>query len=176
MKRPLLVLEAATALAVLMLAVGATPASAADTTVGTAACVLGMGGHGTVPAGSTITVRYGNAEVNRGMLTDWLGAQTTTLALNGAVPIDVSNLYSAPTQRPRGDFVDWVSSWNYPTGITLASPGDSMTFTVTSALSHLFAEVFNGPLASNWDTSPVRRRFPAPASTSPGLARLLLCD
>jgi hypothetical protein len=143
MKRPLLTAVATTALAAGLLAVSATPAIAADTTISTGTCVLVSGGQVTVPAGSTIFVRYGDADVSRGMVTDWLQAQTTTLTLNGGVPIDVSGLFGPPTQRPAGD---WVSVLSYPTGITLTNPGDSLTFTVTTTLSHLFAEEFNGPV------------------------------
>jgi hypothetical protein len=46
-------------------------------------------------------------------------------------------------EQPNGT---WLSTWVYPTGITLANPGDTLTFTVTTTLSHLFAEETNGPV------------------------------
>jgi hypothetical protein len=161
MKRLLLTAVATVALATAMLMTGVTPASAADVTINAAGC----GGHVTVPAGSTITVRFSDGEVTRGMLTDWLQAQTTTLTVNGGAPIDVSSLYSAPIQRPRGD---WFSFLTYPTGITLANPGDSMTFTVTATLSHLFAEVFNGPLAFELGFEPGPPTFSGPGIFATG--------
>jgi hypothetical protein len=106
-------------------------------------CFFAGGGQISEPAGSTITVSFADDEVNLGVLQNFLQMQTTTLTINGGTPIDVSSRYGAPTQEPNGA---WRSTWTYPTGITLANPGDAMTFTITSKLSRLFAEETNGPV------------------------------
>ena len=159
MKRLLHTAVATAALAAAMLAASATPAGAADTTVSATGCIFASGGQVTRPAGSTIIVRFVNLEANLGILTEWLEAQTTTLALNGSAPIDVSSLYSPPEERPQGG---WISAWNYPTGITLVNPGDSMSFTVTVTLSHRLAEVTNGPFGFGLGFEPGPPMFSGP--------------
>jgi len=124
--------------AVLAIAAGvlAPVAAAADVNVGAFGCFAG-GGTRNIPAGSTIVVRQGFAEETRGVLTAFLGAQTSTVSVNGGPPVDVSGGYSAPQQRPDGS---WVSFVNYPTGITLAA-GQSLSFVFTLTLSHVVPEV-----------------------------------
>jgi hypothetical protein len=93
------------------------------------------------------------------MLQDFLAAQTTTLTLSGGAPIGVSSLYETPSQASNGA---WVSRWTYPTGITLAQPGDTLTFTITITLWHLFAEETNGPVGATFGFAPGPPTFSGP--------------
>jgi hypothetical protein len=116
----------------------AATATAADTTVSLGNCVFANGGQVTRPAGSTIVARVAFATKTYGLNVNFLNAQTTAISVNGGPSQDVSSLYGAPT----GQAADgWLTSLMYPTGVTLASPGDSMTFRVTLSLAHLFSDV-----------------------------------
>lgn len=98
------------------------------------------------PAGSTIVIRSRVAEQTRGTLKSFLNAQTTILSINGGTPIDETNHYSAPFFVPNalGSSIGfWEAGVDTPTGITLASPGDSLTFHLRLSLARLVAEVFN---------------------------------
>jgi hypothetical protein len=53
-----------------------------------------------------------------------LDAQTTTPSINGGVPIDGTNLYSAPFFVP-GSPSTWIAGFDTTTGITLNNPGDA---------------------------------------------------
>jgi hypothetical protein len=164
MKRLLLTAVATTALAAATLAVSATPASAADATVGGFGCILGNGQR-TVPAGSTIVIRFGFIDVNRGELTNLLHDQTTTSSLNGGAPIDVSGLYATPTKNTDGS---WETLALFNTGITLANPGDTMSFTLTVSLAHVFAEVLNGPVGFALGFTPGPPNFSGPGAIVDG--------
>jgi hypothetical protein len=88
-------------------------------------CIAGNGGHVTRPAGSMIVIRSGYASVVGGVKA-FLGAQTTILSVGDSPMIDVSDLYGPiEGNQPFGA----VTFINYPTGITLHNPGDSMRFT-----------------------------------------------
>jgi hypothetical protein len=63
--------------------------------------------------------------------------------VNNGAPVNVNSLYGPPHQNPDGS---WQVDLIYPTGITLANPGDSMTFTENLTLSRRVAEVLNGPV------------------------------
>jgi hypothetical protein len=130
-------------------------AAGADVNVNAFHC-FATGGTATVAPGSTIVVRQGFAEQTRGVLTAFLGAQTSTVSVNGGPTVDVSGAYSAPTQAPDGS---WSSFVNYPTGITLAS-GDSLSFTFTLSLSHVVPEVLIPPEGGE----PGRPVFGSPAT------------
>src|SRR6476646_2854370 len=82
--------------AIALLAVGysAATASAAESIVGAGGCILGQGGHVTRPAGSTITIRWGYSESNRGILKSFLNTQSTSISVNGGQPVDMSDAYS----------------------------------------------------------------------------------
>jgi hypothetical protein len=134
---------------VVALAVGASAAQAADVTVGVGACA--EAGGVTVPAGSTIIARFRDFEVNRGVATDYLEAQQTLLSVNGGPAIDISDSYGGPTQLPNGE---WYVQALYPTGVTLANAGDSMTMTVVVSFSRVFAEEVNGPVGFSLGFSP----------------------
>jgi hypothetical protein len=120
----------------------AATAPASDATVSLGNCVFGNGGHVTRPAGSTIVVRNAFATKNYGLSVDFLHAQSTEIAIDGGPAADVSSLYGEPVQRDDGS---WTTALLYATGVTLTSPGDSMTFRVTVSLSHRFADVTAEP-------------------------------
>jgi hypothetical protein len=82
-------------------------------------------------------------EVNRGMLQSFLNAQNTTLSVNGGPPVNVNSLYGPMFQNPDGT---WQVVLTYPTGITLANPGDSMTVTENVTVDRQVAEELNGPV------------------------------
>jgi hypothetical protein len=101
-------------------------------------CVV-EGGERTVPAGSRIVLRFGWAQKNRGQVQAFLNAQTTTISLNGAAPIDVSDSYSPIEEHPDGGFVSRV---RHDTGVTL-SAGESLQVDVTTAVSHKVIDFFD---------------------------------
>jgi hypothetical protein len=158
MKRLFLTAVAAMALATAILTTAVAPASAADVTVGGFGCILG-GHQRTVPAGSTIVVRFGFIDFNRGVLTNLINDQTTTSTLNGGAPIDLSGLYPVPTKNPDGT---WETLAFFHTGITLANPGDTMTFTLTVSFAHELAEELNGPVAFDMGFEPGPPAFSGP--------------
>src|SRR5579862_6980396 len=130
------------------LAMGVATARAGDVIVHSGSCEA-AGGNTTVPAGSTINMFGGEYEVNSGLVQNWLNDQTTVVSVNGGPSVNIDTLYSAPSlSHPLGGAPDgtWLTSFVYPTGITLANPGDSLTFTITITLAHLLAEQVNGPI------------------------------
>jgi hypothetical protein len=124
---------------VLLAGIAASEAKADVVNVNPFICNDFQGGHLTVPAGSTITIRQGVSEQTRGILTDYLNAQTTTISIDGTT-VDVSDAWPAPEMRPTGD---WSSFITYPTGITLAAPGDSLSVVWVTTFAHPVPEVFN---------------------------------
>jgi hypothetical protein len=117
----------------------AATADGAVATVTPSACAFFSGGNVTRPAGSTITVRQGFSEQERGILTAFLREQTATVSINGGPTVVLTDSWSAPAQSPLGD---WVSFVEYPTGITLGA-GDSLTIAFTLTLAHRLPEVLN---------------------------------
>jgi hypothetical protein len=109
--------------------------------VGAFGCIAGLGGHSTVPAGSTIVIRNGWSSTVFGSQRSFLDAQTSILSVNDGPMVDVSDTYAEPEQAAAGR--GWTTWLRYPTGVTLASPGDSMRFT--------FALVFDRPLTDASD-------------------------
>jgi hypothetical protein len=107
--------------------------------VGAFGCLAAFGGHRTVPAGSMIVIRNGWQSTVMGSQRSFLAAQTSILSVNDHPMVDVSDSYTEP------EFANpWWSTWlRYPTGVTLASPGDSMRFT--------FTLVFDRPLTDTSD-------------------------
>ena len=90
------------------------------------------GGHVTRPAGTELVAATGWAAKTRGLVEDYLQAQTTTLVVNGGSPVDASGLYDEPAARGEDS---WASFVRVPTGMTLA-PGESATLAFTIAVSH----------------------------------------
>lgn len=129
---------ATTVAAMAVAAVLASSAAAADSVVGAANCLLANGGQVTRPAGSTIVVRNGFSTKTYGLDADFLNAQATSLSVDGGPAIDISGLYGKPTQQADGS---WRTDAYYPTGVTLANPGDTMTFTISMSVSHVIADV-----------------------------------
>ncbi len=128
----------------------AQPTSAAagtPTIVGAVRCVL-AGGHVTQPAGSEIVVAVGWVAMTQGLVQDFLNAQTTTVSVNGGVPVDVSGGY-IPIFPLGTDFATRVF---YDTGITLGA-GDSLRFEVVMSISHRVLDGFT--LASNENDKPL---------------------
>jgi hypothetical protein len=95
-------------------------------------CTFEGGGETTVPAGSRIVLLFGWAVKNKGLVQAFLQAQTTTISLNGAAPIDVSDSYGAIVEHPDGGFVSRV---RYDTGVTL-SAGESLQADGTVVVSN----------------------------------------
>jgi hypothetical protein len=129
---------AATVAAVGAAAALAGSAAAADSVVGASNCLLANGGQVTRPAGSTIVVRNGFSTKSYGLGINFLGTETTRLSVNGGPAVDISQLYGAPVQQSDGS---WRSDAFYGTGVTLAHPGDTMTFAISVSVSHLIADV-----------------------------------
>jgi hypothetical protein len=102
-------------------AIGGTPFE-----VGAFGCLSGLGGHRTVPAGSMIVIRNGWISTVFGSQRSFLVAQTSIVSVNDGPMVEVSDAYTEPERQPDGRWVTWL---RYPTGVTLASPGDSMRFT-----------------------------------------------
>jgi hypothetical protein len=123
------------------------PVASADSVieVGMGACVFGHGGNVTVPAGSTVAFRVGVFEYTRGGLQDFLNAQTTTLTIDDAAPVDLT--YAWPSPSPgTGDYTGaWVSTIHRQTGRTLGF-GDSVHILVRIALAHALPDAL-GPFS-----------------------------
>ena len=100
--------------------------------VGAFGCAVIRGGQVTRPAGSQVRIAQGWSAKSKGLMVDYLQAQTTTIIVNGGPPIDVSDAYSPPAPD---DFGTFGSDVGYDTGIVLAA-GESMTFVVSIVLSH----------------------------------------
>jgi hypothetical protein len=116
--------------------IGGTPVE-----VGAFGCIAGLGGgHRTVPAGSTIVIRNGWISTVFGSQRSFLDAQTSILSVNDGPMVDASDAYAEPDRAPDQRWATWL---RYPTGVTLASPGDAMRFT--------FALVFDRPLTDTSD-------------------------
>jgi hypothetical protein len=116
--------------------IGGTPVE-----VGSFGCIAGLGGgQRTVPAGSMIVIRNGWISTVFGSQRSFLDAQTSILSVNDGRMVDVSDGYTEPELGADGRWVTWL---RYPTGVTLANPGDSMRFT--------FAMTFDRPLTDTSD-------------------------
>ena len=95
-------------------------------------CTYEEGGECTVPAGSRVVLIVGWAAKNRGLVQNFLQAQTTTITIDGAAPVDLSDSYGAIEARPDGDFVSRI---RHDTGVTL-SAGESLQVDGLLAVSH----------------------------------------
>jgi hypothetical protein len=127
----------AAAVAAVGLAVGLPAAGATGTSVVSAIGCSLAGGQVSRPAGTEIVVRQGWAASTRGLVVDFLHAQTSSVSVNGGAPVDVSDEYT----EPNGSNAEgWRSDVFYPTGVTLAA-GQSMTFRFLASVSH---PVFDG--------------------------------
>jgi hypothetical protein len=105
---------------------------------------MGEGGETTVPAGSRIVLLFGWGAKNKGLVQDFLNAQTTTISLNGAAPIDVSDSYSDIERLPKEIFPEggFGSNVRHDTGVTL-SAGESLQADGTIVVSHAIPDFFD---------------------------------
>jgi hypothetical protein len=101
--------------------------------VGVFACTFGEGGESAVPAGSRVVLALGWVAKNRGLVQNFLNAQTTTIALNGAAPVDISDSYGAIEPHPDEGFGSRIRR---DTGVTLAA-GESLQVDGVLAVSHV---------------------------------------
>jgi hypothetical protein len=96
-------------------------------------CTFAEGGECTVPAGSRVVLALGWASKNRGLVQNFLQAQTTTISIDGAAPVDISDSYSAIGPFPDGGFATRI---RHDTGVTL-SAGESLQVDGMLAVSHV---------------------------------------
>ena len=96
-------------------------------------CTFAEGGECTVPAGSRIVLGLGWAAKNRGLVQDFLNTQATTISINGAAPIDISDSYGALEPFPDGGFASFL---RHDADVTL-SVGESLQVDGTVAVSHV---------------------------------------
>jgi hypothetical protein len=87
------------------------------------------GGHTTVAAGTPLQARGGWAGKNRGLVQDFLGAQSTSLSVDGGSAVDMA--YGPITQ---GGPDDWGVRFAY--GLPALAAGRSMTVVESLSLSH----------------------------------------
>jgi hypothetical protein len=100
------------------------------------------GGKNTVPAGSRIVLLFGWSAKNRGLVQAFLTAQTTTISLNGAAPIDISDSYGPIRQVPVPDGRAFASDVRHDTGVTL-SAGQSLQADGTIVVSNRVVDFFD---------------------------------
>jgi hypothetical protein len=107
-------------------------------------CSAEGGGETTVPAGSRIVLLFGWAAKNKGLVQAFLNAQTTTISLNGAAPIDISDSYSPIEELPDDGFPEggFASRVRHDTGVTL-SAGESLQADGTIVVSHPVVDFFD---------------------------------
>lgn len=141
-----------------------------------------QGGTQVVPAGSSITLRTGWLAASPGLVREYLGAEATTLTINGTV------------RREADDAVYWdspadaVSHWLYPTRVTLDA-GESMTFhyveeldhplhdgIVQDADGHGFAIAGPGVVVDRWCTVIADGAPPQPAPTAERVHTFFACN
>jgi hypothetical protein len=116
------------------------PASAATTSrVNVLGCVE-QGGQVTRPAGTELEVALGVIVKNRGLATDFLRMQQTTISIDGGSPIDISEFWGDPepiTLSPYGDV--WITRIIYDTGVILGQ-GEATHFQFVLDEPHLYLD------------------------------------
>ena len=144
MKRLLLVAATVAALAVTASSTAARPSGVLLTDC------LDNGGAATVPAGTQVNLWMAWFDRNRGLVQDFLNAETTTVTVNGVAVPDASAFWGPIEDHPSGLFV--ITYWQYAAGV-LAVPGDTFVIDVDFVLSHKLEQgkdddgktVFAGP-------------------------------
>ena len=126
MKRLLLVAATVAALAVTASSTAARPSG-----VQLFDC-LGNGGAATVPAGTQVNLWMAWFDRNRGLVQNFLNAETMTLTVNGVAVPDASAFWGPIEDHPAGFLVTY---WQYAAGV-LAVPGDTFVIDVDTVLSH----------------------------------------
>jgi hypothetical protein len=101
-------------------------------------CAVIFGGQWTVPAGSDVVVAQRWEAKNTGLVQAFLNAQTTTIAVDGGAPLDISGEYVPISAAPAGGYFTRVA---HDTGITLGA-GDRLTFNVVISFSHRVLDGF----------------------------------
>ena len=99
------------------------------------------GGKSTVPAGSRIVLLFGWSAKNRGLLQAFLNAQTTTISLNGAAPIDISDSYGPIRQVPGPDGRAFASDVRHDADVI--SAGQSLQVDGTIVVSNPVVDFFD---------------------------------
>jgi hypothetical protein len=110
------------------LAATAAPASAATKTRVNALFCADAGGQWTIPAGTEVQVALGFFTKSRGLATDFVHAQRTSISIDGGSVIDISGFWSTPEPfflEPYGD--TWLTRVVYDTGVVLGE-GATMHF------------------------------------------------
>lgn len=136
-----------------------TAAADTPTTVSIVSCIDLHGGNVTVPAGSTISFRIGWAARSQGLDNNFLKALDLNASVDGTAIADPMSYWSAPAPTVINGSSAWLTTWLYPTGITLQS-GDSLTLVwtgvltrgVTDGFSH---QAFKGDIFGGNDTCTV---------------------
>ena len=114
------------------------PARAQIATVPAFPCAVIFGGQWTVPAGSDVVVAQRWESKNVGLVQAFLNAQTTTVAVNGGAPIDLSAGYAPIASVSGGSYFTRVA---HDTGITLGA-GERLTFELVISFSHRVLDGF----------------------------------
>ena len=125
---------------VLLTALLALPAGARGQTAVVPAfpCAVIFGGQWTVPAGSDVVVAQRWEAKNTGLVQAFLNAQTTTLAVNGGAPLDISSEYVPISAAQDGTYFTRVA---HDTGITLGV-GERLSFNVVISFSYRVIDGF----------------------------------
>lgn len=135
--------------------------AAADTpvTVSIVSCTEQHGGQVTVPAGSTISFRFGWAARTQGLDQGFLNALDLNATIDGTPIADPMSYWSAPAPAVINGNDAYLTTWRYPTGITLQS-GDSLTLDWSGVLTHPVTDgfthgTFRGDVLGGNDTCTV---------------------
>jgi hypothetical protein len=120
------------------------------TTVSLVGCIFLHGGQVTVPAGSTISFRITEGARTAGLNEDFLRALDLNVSVDGASVADPMSYWSDPTAGTVNGTDGSLTTWLYPTGITLQS-GDSLTNVWNGVLTRPVPDGF-GPVtpAGDW--------------------------
>jgi len=92
----------------------------------------GGGGNETVPAGSRVVFMLGWGAKNRGLMKNFIQAQTTTISINGGATVDLSDSYG-PIEPDDGFFASHI---HHDSGVTL-SAGESLQVDGMVAVSNV---------------------------------------
>jgi hypothetical protein len=101
-------------------------------------CAVIFGGQWTVPAGSDVVVAQRWEAKSTGLVQAFLNAQTTTIAVDGGAPLDISGDYVPISVAAGGGYFTRVA---HDTGITLGA-GETLTFNVVISFSHRVLDGF----------------------------------
>jgi hypothetical protein len=123
-----------------LLLVAATVAALAVTASSTAARPSGLhifdclenGGAATLPAGTQVNVWMVWFDRNRGLVQDFLNAETMALTVNGVAVPGASAFWAPIEDHPSGALVTY---WQYAAGV-LVMPGDTFVIAIDTVLSH----------------------------------------